>query len=147
MRSPHDPAVVPGRSEPDFLVPFGRAKLRGIEPCGIVVVGERSRRCAVLTSAAQPELHRSLSTGLADLVMLARRYDGPPFPEAVIVDLVSRHLPPGMRLGHPARVALRDVCGTGRILFAEKVGGFALVEQFECRERRAAGPPLLGAIA
>lgn len=132
-------APLPARGE---LYPIGRRRLLGgVRPRAIIVAADDGMRCTVLTSANDPELHRRLRSGATNLLVSARKTGEPPFSPGAILDEISRQLPGGHGIGKPRRVDLRDVHGTGRILFDDLVGGTALDEDLEMRRPAPGSSP------
>lgn len=114
--------------------------LGGVKAIAVVVVGEDGYRCSIFTAAEHEDVHRKLCQGAGNLVSSAPKSGRVPFTEETILDEFSRRLPRGIRLARPRPVELRDVHGTGRILFDAAVGGLALDDDFELRRRPQAAP-------
>ncbi|MGI8847965.1 MAG: hypothetical protein ACR2GX_06860 [Candidatus Dormibacteria bacterium] len=126
-------------AESGQLFAVGTPKLLGgVRPAAIIVIGEEGHRCSILTAAGSEDLHRKLCQGATNLVSAAPKTGRVPFTASAVLDDLSRHLPRGYRIAKPRPVDLRDVHGTGRILFDAEVGGAALDDDFELRRGVAA---------
>jgi hypothetical protein len=123
------------------LYPIGpRRFLGGIKTVAVIVVGEEGHRCTVLTSEGKSDLHRRLRQGASNLVVAANKTGEVPFTTLMVLDEISRQLPKSVRVGRPRPVELKDVHGSGRILFDQLVGGVALDDDFEVRRRAPSDP-------
>ena len=118
------------------LYPIGpRRFLGGVKPVAVIVVGEEGHRATVLTSESHADLHRRLRQAAGNLVVSAHNTGEVPFTPLMVLDEFSRQLPRGQRIGRPRSVELKDVHGSGRILFDRLIGGVALDDDFEVRRR------------
>lgn len=141
MRSPQLRPDIAWTTSHGQLFPIGpRRFLGGVKPVAIIVVGEEGHRCTVLTSERKADLHRRLRQAAGNLVVAAHKTGEIPFTSLLVLDEISRQLPKGIRIGRPRTVELKDVHGSGRILFDRIVGGVALDDDFEIRRRQPSEP-------